>query len=201
MAKKKKTTWKEPLTPIGFNVKKKARVLSLDPGMVNFGFSVSEYWPKKQKVKLIGTNLIANTIREPKVHLGTQKQLFQEEIQEIITEYGPFDLCIAERYQIRGIGGGTTIECINLMLGIVMCTVPADIRVITAATWKNAFNRTHDLDEVYTKFGKTRTPHEFDAFCIGLYRLSQVYGLNQFSFLTDKMLDKLIHRFLTTDRL
>lgn len=205
MAKRRKSRrpsskWREPLVPSGFDTFKSSRILSLDPGVNNFGIAVSEYCPKRNKFSIVGTNLLQNTIREPKVHLQLQKQFFQEELKGLIRDYGPFDLCIAERYQSRSMGGNA-IESINIMLGIILCTLTPDTRIITAATWKNAANRSFNLDDQYERIKKQRTPHELDALLIGIYRLSQVYGLKEFSFFNEKGLNRFIQKFLKSAKI
>ena len=59
------------------------------------------------------------------------------------------------------------------MLGIIsMITVPLlPTRLVTASTWKNAFNRRHqcDLREIYPTV--CTEPHPFDASLIGVWAL------------------------------
>lgn len=194
---RKTKKWKQPASSL--NTDKKLRILALDPGTKNFGIAVVEYCPDKQRLKLIGTNLLANTITQPQAYLQEQNKYFRQELKELERKYGPFDLWIAERFQSRGRGGGNAIECINLMVGSVLSLWPnKEQTFITASTWKNCANRSFSLDDVYDKLGKTRTPHEWDALCLGVYRLSQIFGLNGFSFLD---VDRLFNKFLQKEQL
>jgi Holliday junction resolvasome RuvABC endonuclease subunit len=200
MAKKKKNTWTEPTVPSYLDLTRKVRVLALDPGIRNFGLSVVEYCPVRQRSRILGTNMIANTIEEPKAWFSLQSKLYESEIRGLIKEFQPH-LCIAERYQSRG-QGGTTIECVGMMLNSLPHLMRySDVKLVTAATWKNAFNRVHDLEQTYTKVEKPKTVHEFDATCMGLYRLSQVFDLLGFSFLDQKGLRRIIKRFNESPRI
>jgi hypothetical protein len=73
----------------------------------------------------------------------------------------------------RGSAGGTTIESVNMMIGIMLMElwklVPeAPILLMPAAQWKNALNRVTPIEAVYEK-STNCTPHQVDAFMIGMY--------------------------------
>ncbi len=202
MPKPVKRNWKDPDCPLDFNKNKSITVLGLDPGTNNFGLSIIKFRPKTQSIKVVGTTFILNPLRELKAFLQDQTAFFQEELREITDEYGPFDFCIAERFQSRGRGGGATIELINVMLGIVLSTVKCDTRVVTAATWKNSFNRSYSLESLYSEIDEYGlTSHQLDATLLAIFRVSQVYGLNGFSFLTETKLDSLINDFVRSKSL
>jgi len=78
---------------------------------------------------------------------------------------------IAERYMLRRGGGGTAIESINMMLGmLLMLGLPT--KLIPASQWKNDTHRLNvDLDALYAegKESAKLTPHQIDACHIGAY--------------------------------
>lgn len=182
---KRKQVAAEPLLVEGIDSKSTVRCLAFDPGVNNFACSILRGRLKhgKLKFRIDGTCMIKHSIAEPKVYLRSQATAFKKEFGSILRKYGPFDICIAERFQSRGFGGNT-IENINMMLGIMATMFKGkDMRIITAATWKNAFNRQMDLKECYAErkhYDTIKTDHEFDASMIGVYRMSQVFGLKPF---------------------
>ena len=101
---------------------------------------------------------------------------FMEEIARWVEKFEPKAI-IAERFQTRG-NGGPLIEMVSVMLGLLAGkyeTLP--VKLITASTWKNAFNRRHqcDLREMYPDV--LTPPHAFDSCLIGIYGLE--YGTQQ----------------------
>lgn len=204
MAKKARADWKQDPAPEGFNPTKPHTVLSMDPGTGNFGFTVFKVKQVNDGIKfsIKGTGLVANTIKELKVHLQQQNRYFLDEMQQVIDEYGPFSLMTAERYQTRGIKG-TTIECINVMLGGLLCRADTDFRLYPAVSWKAAAKKCFDLDALYEETkGQEKTPHELDSFLIGIYRFSLAAGIKPFEqFKDDDELDKLMFAFLNSDRI
>ena len=148
----------------------KYRVLAMDPGSRNFGIAAVGTDGRKPIV-------LANAqIRFPVndlVKFADRREMFLEEIIPWFDRFKPRAL-VAERFQTRGGASmGPLIEQVSVMLGIIsMITVPLlPIRLITASTWKNAFNRRHqcDLKEIYPTVHTE--PHPFDASLIGVWAL------------------------------
>lgn len=181
------------------------RILSGDPGKVNFALSVVDV--TDGTLTVLGTRMLQNPVRTLKVDTREQVANFLEEIKEIDRMYGPFDGCAFERFQTRGICGDT-IESISLMLGVLSMwsldhKIP--IRLITASQWKNQINRKVDLKALYKEHKLTskksvKAIHEFDAMLIGVYMLGLLHDSNSFANI-DKVMDPLIQKFLSAPNL
>ena len=59
----------------------------------------------------------------------------------------------------------------------------SNIALITAAQWKNAWNKHGVLDEFYEQTGQT--DHTVDAICLGTYVAQHQLGLNAFENIDD----------------
>lgn len=164
MAKKKRVPKPNPVYELP---RPRFRILAMDPGSRNFGISCVEVQGNKPVV-LANAALMhpLNTL----VDYRPARDLFLKEIARWVSLFKPQAL-IAERFQTRG-NGGPLIELVSVMLGLLNGTYPElPFKFITASTWKNAFNRRHqvDLKDLYTQL---RMPaHSFDATLIGIYGL------------------------------
>ena len=166
-------------------------VLSGDPGLTNYAVCVTQYKKGKLKILKIGMiksiikNLVANDIvktvgpkrkREKIVIKGNMylTHKFIKRFSKLLDEYKP-DEVVMERFQNRGFRGGQSIaECISFMLGVLaaLCEMrKIKYTWITAAQWKNQFNRQLSLDKVYDEIKKKWRiePHVWDALCQGMY--------------------------------
>lgn len=132
------------------------------------------------KIKLIHCEMFNPTIDEPKDDIGHQVDMFHARWLRLLNRYAP-DYFIAERFQPRGFGGNT-IEVVNMMLGIMMCSTYQDRKLVTASTWKNAANRVFDLKELYVWAKKEHKleAHPLDSTLIGIYRLNQLLSTTMF---------------------
>lgn len=181
------------------------RILSGDPGKVNFALSVIDM--ADRRLDILGTRMLGSPVRTLKVDTREQVSLFLAELDELWETYGPFDGCCFERFQTRGLCGDT-IESISLMLGVLSMwclekEVP--IRLITASQWKNQLNRVVNLKELYKEHKLTskkslKAIHEFDALLIGLYMVGLLEDANTFANI-DKVIDPLVHKFLHSPEL
>jgi hypothetical protein len=181
------------------------RILSGDPGKVNFALSVLNVEGKK--LEIIGTRMFGSPIQNLTGDLRGVTKKFIDEISSIDKQYGPFDAMCFERFQSRGLGGNT-IEAISIMLGVMAfyChkkKIP--FFVITASQWKNAFNRHEDLKALYAQYNLTskkskKAIHEFDAMLIGVYTFYKLNELTPFAGI-QKLIHKLIDRFLNSPKL
>ncbi len=196
MARKKSKKKVKPQAPVlEFKRKKLKRthpdsiyVTGQDMGTANYAVTQIEAWLRdgKLRFRIVGTKMMMNMIHDVKV-AQNECALFVEEYSALPVA----DYIAAERYQSRPGGStGSTVEAISMMLG-VMCMVCPDtpIEFYTAATWKNAFNRTAaDLKEMYAdlaakKYGSSFVIHQLDSFLIALYHAAKILGVKPYDFI------------------
>ena len=154
-------------------------VLSLDPGVTNCAWSVLEAG-RTGMPKLLATGMIRNTIKEfTGDDLESRSKLFSNEIQQLVEEFSVTHL-IAERFMSRGMKG-LTIELVNAMLGILInlwAGAPGSMKFITAAQWKNEWNRNSDLTAYYSRCACE--VHQVDSIGIGLYGIDHWFNRKPF---------------------
>jgi Holliday junction resolvasome RuvABC endonuclease subunit len=162
---------------------RKITILSLDPGTKNYGYSVIEF-DASSKIRLKKAGRLFSTIHKLNQDLMSQISEYSSAIHRLIDEHS-VRLIIAERYMSRRMGG-TTIECVNAMLGVLMEICESRglrLKLIPASQWKNDVERQREgqLPELYQE-GKANkiTPHTIDAVMIGLYGRSSALGINAF---------------------
>jgi hypothetical protein len=160
------------------------RILAVDPGTHNFALAVLDVRKKNDTVafRILEAKMVSNTITELKDGIDEQMRAFVREFRSSSLKYKPTDF-ICERFQSRGMKG-LTIECVNMMIGVMVTRTTVPTRLVTASTWKNAFNRHASLQELYDE--TDAVPHVVDAVCMGLYHAHGLYGLKPFVGLTDK---------------
>lgn len=178
------------------------RILTGDPGKVNFALSVIEV--KGKHLDVIGTRMFRKPIKNLHLDMRQPTKEFLQELREMNKKYGPFDALCFERFQSRGLGGNT-IEAISLMLGVVSVfalqqNIPLDL--ITASQWKNAFNRQMVLKDFYAEFNLTskksrKAIHEFDATLIGIYTFCRHNNVKPFAGF-NKVIYPFIEKFLSS---
>ncbi|QZE59467.1 Holliday junction resolvase [Erwinia phage pEa_SNUABM_2] len=176
------------------------RILSGDPGKVNFALSVQEF--KDKRITVLGTRMFQHPIQNLHYDMRQPTKEFLAELELMWKLYGPFDAMCFERFQSRGLGGNT-IEAISLMLGVISFFAlkkkcPLDL--ITASQWKNAFNRTMDLKGYYAEHNLTskksrKAIHEFDASLIGVYTFYRHSGIKPFAGF-NRIIDVYVPKFL-----
>jgi Holliday junction resolvasome RuvABC endonuclease subunit len=149
-------------------------LLALDPGSRNMGISCVGV-TKKGKVRVLANSILTNPFTTMVGDIKEQKQLFLGEIDSWVKLYKPNGI-IMERFQSRG-GMGPLIELVTLMLGILVGTYNLPIKMITAATWKNAWHRKNEeeLNDMYKEC--LTTPHQLDSILIGCYGLHVATGM------------------------
>jgi hypothetical protein len=144
----------------------KLKILSLDPGKQNFAFSIVTVDIKTGlKFEIIETGMINHTITNVTTDLKDQAKAFNKEVSAIIRK-NKVDALIAERFMVRGRFMGGSSEHINLMLGRLLA-INVETVYITAAQWKNAFNKVYCLNDFYKEI--PLPTHRIDAALIGLY--------------------------------
>lgn len=144
-------------------------ILGLDPGKLNFAYSVIDTDTFEPSY-----GMLVHTVKDLTSKTDSQGRDFSHEIRGIIKRF-KIDYIVAERYMNRG-RTGTTNEVINIMLGLIIAQSPKiPKQLITAAQWKNSFNKIDCLNTVY---GESRlVPHVIDATFIALYG-SRFFGQN-----------------------
>ena len=146
------------------------KILAVDPGLKNFAYCHLTYENGKVAV---GENGILPPIDGL---LGDNQPMEIVKLDKTIRRMAKgASILAAERFMSRGVGAGMTSEVANMALGLFARTatqVKAHLTMMTAAQWKNAFNRSAksyngSLEKLY-KMCKT-TPHQLDAALIGYY--------------------------------
>lgn len=170
-------------------------LLAIDPGKVNFGFSVLEHVDGRYRVCRAG--MIVHTIKDLKTNSITSGiDAFRSEISTITSKY-QINTVVAERFLSRGLLGSMS-EYINIMLGVIggMPEITT-FTLVTPATWKNAAKRVFSIDDVYKKCGVTH--HHVDAALIGIYWIDT--SLNKrvpFSDWTDSRCRRIVKQIATS---
>lgn len=144
-------------------------ILALDPGVQNFGWAVLRT-TGAHKFEVVATGMLKNTLRSLNVDLNTQAEIFLGDLDNLLDIYEPTGIAV-ERFMSRGMKG-TTIELVNVMIGMVLSKAAVKSRrkfiMIPASQWKNEINRNSSLDSLYAA-APTCTPHQMDAVGIALY--------------------------------
>ena len=146
-------------------------VLGMDPGSRNFGIALVGL--SRNKIKVFATSVLTTPI-DDLVDFESATTPFLKEMKRW-TKFGP-DYMVAERFQTRG-NGGPLIEKVSAMIGMLKGAYPKTFMKLTiASTWKNRFNRRHELDlkEVYPEV--LVQPHQLDAALLGIYGLEECLG-------------------------
>lgn len=158
-----------------------------DPGERNYGYAVIELG-KRPRILEIGQvldtirNLTHKPQKPPKSRRGKEPdapplakgvRVYTRLLSGLIDDFGVPHEVFSERFQTRGVKS-KSVESVSMMNGILCLKVMAKgayFHTMIAGTWKNAFNRHLNLDDVYALGKKLGfTPHEIDAVCIGLTR-------------------------------
>ena len=177
---------------------RKITILSLDPGTKNYGYSVIEF-DSSPRIRLKKAGRLFSTVYRLNQNLMVQIAEYSAAIHRLIDEHS-VRLIIAERYMSRRMGG-TTIECVNAMLGVIMEICESRgvrLKLIPASQWKNEVERQTEglLPSLYQE-GKANkiTPHTIDAVMIGLYGRSAALGVKAFQ---GVRADRLVQAILKT---
>lgn len=160
---------------------KSITILGLDPGKNNFAFAAIEVklnLPFKYRFR--ETGMIEHPVTDLTGSLVNQKEAFKKEVQGIVDKHD-VDIIVAERFQNRGRMGGATGELVSFMLGVLSEFDVADLMLVTAAQWKNEFNRVQDLKEWYAD--SELVTHRIDAANIALYGACVYLEIKPFKFL------------------
>lgn len=183
-------------------------IFSHDFGSANYGYGITQVKLVGDRIlfRILENGLCPSTIRDLSSikQRRTERDGFVDWLTKIRDQHNP-DVLAGERYMTRGIKG-PTIESVNIMIGAVENSPafwPQMIKVIPAATWKNAVKRAGiDLKAEYKRVRVT--PHQLDAVLIGLYIGFRGYGRKDFGDMDlpsiwDKILDQV--ELTSTNRL
>lgn len=159
----------------------KTRILALDPGLDNFGFSALEI-SGKRTFRVVRCGMLSRRI---KVLTGDllkgEALLYRKRVNRLIRKSKP-DHLVAERYVPRR--QGIANESINYMLGYILCELAStemQVDLFLAATWKVRVKKLFDLEAFYAQFNQI-PDHQIDATMIGLYLAEKKYGFDLANF-------------------
>lgn len=157
--------------------------LGLDPGTKNFAYGVVQV--RGDRYRILQHGMLLNPVYELKGHdVGRRVAKFKNEILSIRRTYG-VEFATAERFMTRG-HGGTTIEAVSLMLGVVATIFKTNIHFVTAAGWKNAWNKHYDLKRFYDEMKPYGVQtHQVDAVSIALYGATTALKKPHFAMLSN----------------
>lgn len=188
MARKRKAKAKPIVIELPVPTKQRIIVTGQDMGTKNYAVTQIEAWRKGDGMgfRVIGSKMMSHLIHDVKNA--------QRECAAFVTEYSALpkaDYIAAERYQSRPGGStGSTVEAISMMLGAMLMIDPdTPTEFYTAATWKNAFNRTPaDLKEMYEDLkvkykGAGIVIHQLDSFFIALYHAAKLLRVPTYDFI------------------
>ena len=146
-------------------------LLALDPGKVNFGYSVLD-WKDDGTYRVRDCGILKHTITELKRGLPKSTRKYGKEVSTLVNKYD-IEVIIAERFVSRGLLGSLS-EYVNIMLGITSVYAKKDFLLIIPATWKNRFNKKYPLKNFYRD--SVNTKHSIDATLIGVYYINTLCG-------------------------
>ena len=146
-------------------------IVSVDPGTKNYYLAL--YKNKKcqgtMKVDDLIFDLKTNNLDE---QYTNYKNFWDKTLKKV-------DTLVIERFQNRGIRT-LSVELISFMNGIlyqICCDKKIDFVYLTAATWKNKFNKENPLYTVDSIYERAKdyglVTHQVDAALIGLYHISK----------------------------
>lgn len=150
---------------------KSLRILAFDPGVTNFAWVYLEV-TRPFKVSVVESGMIHTTIKTLDDDILVNATDFLGEVSALFKKFKPQQF-IMERFMARGMKG-LTIELVNIMIGIHLgwlterkFSFERRVKLITAAQWKNEWNKNASLEDFYKK--PDVVPHQVDALGIGLY--------------------------------
>ena len=159
------------------STKKFVTLLGIDPGKTNTAFSVVRIKIAPFKFKIMAHGMIKNPVNAltgASVELHDRYNKFKREIRKIKRTYN-VDAIFAERFMTRGGSSmGTTIEVVSIMLCLLSHVGVKSVQLLTAAQWKNQWNKRNDLKEFY-KSMHPLPAHPIDATGIALYGATQLF--------------------------
>lgn len=154
-----------------------------DPGKNNSAMSIVKVSLEDvNSFKIVETFMVDDVIKDLTANPFKQAAAYRRAMQRKIKQHG-VDVFVVERFQNRGRFSGNTGELVSMGIGVLYGLPILDVMVITAAQWKNAFNREGDLNQLYKD--SLLVPHRVDSTSIALYGAAQYLGVPPFTFLRD----------------
>lgn len=156
------------------------RILALDPGTSNFGWSVL-YAYSTEDIQVKETGMLRSTVKDLKTDVSSQIRYFEKELDNVMNRWD-INAVAVERFMARGMKG-VTIELVNIMLGVTLAKLNDGKRkllVMPASQWKNEFNRHSSLDKLY-ELAKGCSVHQLDSVGIGVYGAYHWFGQKAFT--------------------
>lgn len=151
------------------------RILILDPGTVNFGWSLIESKPKR--VIRCGMLNKDHLLKELTGDAKIQAFAFSKKFRALLKKSKP-DVIVCERYSTRI--RGTTAESVNIMIGIMSISKCSSMHLIMPFTWKSFIKSRLGgaIEDFYpkAKIGK-QFNHPIDATLLGFYVMERIYGI------------------------
>jgi Holliday junction resolvasome RuvABC endonuclease subunit len=149
-------------------------IFAHDPGTRSYGYAIvviERDGRGKLRAQVVENGLCPSTIvnlKNPKV-MTAEHRAYGQWLYQVMSRH-KIDAISAERYMTRGIKG-PTVEAVNMMIGTLLCagaTFGIPVKVMPAATWKNAVRRSGI--ELATMYKAVRvTPHQLDSSLQGIY--------------------------------
>ncbi len=153
-----------------------------DPGKNNSAFSVVKVLLEDPtKYKVVETGMVQHVIRDLTTDPMKQAHAYRREMLKLVKKHD-IDVFVVERFQNRGRFSGNTGELVSMMIGMLFGLPLLDVKVITAAQWKNAFNRVGDLEQLYQD--SSLVAHRIDAAAIAMYGASYYLARPPFEFIS-----------------
>lgn len=153
------------------------RLLSLDPGTVNFGWSCLER-DARGKVSVVRCGMFLPTVKELAEPIDLDVQNFHKQFSKLHKK-SKAEILLSERYSTRI--RGTTCEAVNMMIGAaslhhVKTVSDGEVSVIMPMTWKAAIKKwlNGPIETYYKEVGIK--PHPTDASLLGLYYCCKYLG-------------------------
>ena len=141
--------------------RKNTIIICIDPGKLNYGFSIMDTYGKVFKY-----GMISNTITILKGRkFSKQKDAFLNEIKKTFNT-DKYTILIIERFMNRGMLRGNTGECTLIMMGLLIGSIKGHTILFTAAQWKNFFRKEEIIFD-----NKNISDHIRDSISMGLYFL------------------------------
>ncbi len=159
-------------------------IIGSDPGKNNSAVGVVRVLiSDPSKYKIVHTGMVDKVIRDLTTNPMKQALAYRSVMNKMVKTFDA-DVVIVERFQNRGRFAGNTGELVSMMIGMLFTLPVKDVMTITAAQWKNAFNRVADLESFYQQ--SSLVAHRVDAASIAMYGASQYLNTKPFDFLHGK---------------
>jgi Holliday junction resolvasome RuvABC endonuclease subunit len=155
-------------------------LLGVDPGKTNAAYSVIRIKLNPFRFRVLANGMFKHPVNDlTGIEVVKRMNAFKREVRSLKRKYG-ISHVIAERFMTRGGQSmGTTIEVVTVMLTLLAHSGIPNTLLITAAQWKNQWNRKGDLKAFYKTLPIPE--HPIDATGIGLYGVSQFFDVPCFS--------------------